>query len=141
MTQKKLEVLTRQECFELLPRAVVGRLAFVDDEGPGAVPVNYGIAGEDIVFRVETQSHLREVLPRVAFEVDHVEPDASSGWSVLVRGEARELDLDEVPAYLEKMHTSFPHPWAEGVHNVWVAITPRTVTGRRLEAPFVAALF
>jgi uncharacterized protein len=142
MTQKQLEALSREECFALLAEGVVGRLVFLDDEGPGAVPVNYGLAGEEVVFRLERGSHLRKVLhPRVAFEVDHVESGAATGWSVLVRGEAREVDLEDVPKFLSVLRGSFPRPWAEGVHSVWVAITPRTVTGRRLEVPFLGALF
>jgi hypothetical protein len=38
------------------------------------------------------------------------------------------------------MDGAFPHPWAEGVHNVWVSISFQTVTGRRLTAPYFAAI-
>ena len=137
MTQRKIEELSRQECLDLLAQERVGRLAFVDDDGPGAVPVNYGLAGENIVIRVEGRSHLRAVLePAVAFEVDHVDTDEGSGWSVLVRGVGREVEIEQVPDLLEQMAGGPPRPWAEGVHNVWVVITPQKVTGRRLEAPF-----
>jgi hypothetical protein len=90
------------------------------------------LAGERILFRLEHDSHLRaSVDAPVAFEVDHTDPDTGSGWSVLVRGDAAEVDLDHVPELL-KLMAGPPRPWAEGVHNVWVSITPRKVTGRRL---------
>ena len=140
MTQREIEDLSPEECFDLLGQEVVGRLVFVDDDGPGAVPVNYGLAGEEVVFRVEKRSHLRATLtPAVAFEVDHIEPGASRGWSVLVRGSGREIDIEDVADLLRHMEGHQPVPWAEGVHNVWVAITPRLVTGRRLAAPFYGA--
>jgi nitroimidazol reductase NimA-like FMN-containing flavoprotein (pyridoxamine 5'-phosphate oxidase superfamily) len=142
VTQRKIESLTRAECFELLTQKLVGRLAFVDGDGPAAIPVNYGMAGEQIVFRVEQGSHLREVLaPGVAFEVDHLEPDAGSGWSVLVRGTGHELDMDQVPDLLRHMQGHTPGPWAEGIHNVWMAIEPHMVTGRRLAAPLLGDVF
>jgi nitroimidazol reductase NimA-like FMN-containing flavoprotein (pyridoxamine 5'-phosphate oxidase superfamily) len=130
--QRKIEDLTAEVCMTLLGRESVGRLAFVDSEGPVAVPVNFGLAGERILFRLEHDSHLRaSVDAPVAFEVDHTDPDTGSGWSVLVRGDAAEVDLDHVPELL-KLMAGPPRPWAEGVHNVWVSITPRKVTGRRL---------
>ena len=142
MTQRKAEELSRQECYELLTQQTVARLAFVDDDGPAAVPVNYALAGEDIVLRVEERSHLRSVLqPAVAVEVDHVDPEAGSGWSVLVRGVGHEVHIDDVPELLRRMGGHLPRPWAEGVHNVWVVITPRVVTGRRLEALFLGDVF
>ena len=102
--QRKIEDLTIEECMTLLGRESVGRLAFVDPEGPVAVPVNFGLAGEQILFRLEPDSHLRAAVEHpVAFEVDHTDPDTGSGWSVLVRGDAAEVELDDVPRLLRLM--------------------------------------
>jgi nitroimidazol reductase NimA-like FMN-containing flavoprotein (pyridoxamine 5'-phosphate oxidase superfamily) len=142
MTQRVITELSTTESFELLRLKRVGRFVFQDADGPAAVPVNYGVAGDEIVFRVEQRSHLREVLRGpVAFEVDDTEPESGVGWSVLVRGSGHEVAMDRVPALLRLMHEAFPHPWAEGVHNVWVAIAARKVTGRRLTVPYISALF
>jgi uncharacterized protein len=142
MTQRVIKDLSEAECLELLRQEVVGRFVFQDADGPAAVPVNYGVAGDEIVFRVEQRSHLRDMLARsVAFEVDHTEPKSGEGWSVLVRGSGHEVAMDRVPGLLRQMAGAFPHPWAEGVHNVWVSITARKVTGRRLTVPYVAAIF
>ncbi len=130
--QRRIEELTTEECMTMLGRESVGRLAFVDEEGPVAVPVNFALAGELVLFRLEHDSHLRAAVDGpVAFEADHTDPDTGSGWSVLVRGTAAEVDLDHVPELLRLM-SGPPRPWAEGIHNVWVSITPRKVTGRRL---------
>jgi nitroimidazol reductase NimA-like FMN-containing flavoprotein (pyridoxamine 5'-phosphate oxidase superfamily) len=137
VTQRKVEELTTDECVTLLGQEAVGRLAFVDAEGPAAIPVNFGLVGTRILFRVESDSQVRAALDGpVAFEVDHTDADTGSGWSVLVRGTAEEVALDDVPELLRLM-TGLPRPWAEGIHNVWVLITPRQVTGRRLTTPMV----
>ena len=142
MTQRVIEDLSEARCFELIRPGGVGRFVFQDTHGPAAVPVNFGLAGRRIVFRVEQRSHLRDMLQGpVAFEVDHTEAESGSGWSVLIRGSGEEIDMEQVPGLLKQMGPDFPHPWAEGVHNVWVAITPRKVTGRTLTAPHLAALF
>ena len=135
MTQRDLEHLPPDECFRLLAGARVGRLVYHDDLGPLAVPVNFAMAGHDIVLRVEggaKQAAMQQ--PMLAFEVDHVDEDWEFGWSVLVRGTGAEVDMERVPALLRAMDGHFPAPWAFGIHNVWLQIVPHTVTGRRLGA-------
>jgi uncharacterized protein len=142
MAQRKLETLRPDECFALLGQASIGRLVYEDDEGPVAVPVNYALAGSDIVIRAEggvkraamSQSTL-------AFEVDHIEEPERSGWSVIIRGAGREVELEQVPDLLRRMQCHHPLPWAEGVHNVWLQITPHGVTGRRLGANRSRSMF
>jgi uncharacterized protein len=139
MAQKSVEALTRDECFDSLHKKPVGRIVFVDDEGPSALPLNYGVAGEEVVFRVELDSYLHKQLSgKVAFEVDHIEPNEGTGWSVLIRGTIREVEMTQVPDLLHRLGDSIPKPWASGVHNTWLAITPDTVSGRRLEMPVQA---
>ena len=139
MTQRELEDLSADECFRLLAAARVGRLVYQDELGPLAVPVNYAMAGHDIVFRVEggaKQAAMQQ--PMLAFEVDHVDEDRQSGWSVLARGVGAEVDLERVPALLRTMQGHVPTPWAVGIHNVWLQIVPHTVTGRRLGAEWLS---
>ena len=133
MTQRDLEELPTEECFELLATARVGRFVYTDEFGPLAVPVNYAMAGHDIVFRVEGGAKRAAMQqPMLAFEVDRVDDDWRSGWSVLVRGVGSEVEMERVPALLRAMEGQFPAPWAAGIHNVWLRIVPQTVTGRRL---------
>jgi len=142
MVQRELIEMTADECYARLASAQVGRLVYVDDIGPLAIPVNYCMAGADIVFRVEggAKAHAmrREVL---AFEVDGIDADRHSGWSVLVRGPGEELPLAEVPALLRSRDGEFPRPWASGVHNVWLRISAQIVTGRRLGAELPAVAY
>lgn len=133
MTQRKLSELNRAECYSLMTGPQVGRLAYCDSLGPMAVPVNFALAGEDVVVRMEpTNTLLRTGQPLVAFELDHVDEETGEGWSVVVRGPIAEVDNDAVPALLRELGAGPPRPWAEGVHNVWLRITSKVVTGRRL---------
>ena len=141
MTQRHVEQLSRAACKELLNEVNVGRIVFVDESGPCALPVNYGLVGDEIVFRIGQQSRLRHLLrDQVAFEVDHMEPDAASGWSVLARGTAREVPIEQVPELVKQMKETLPRPWAEGAHNVWVVLEPQEITGRKLTSIYTAAL-
>lgn len=142
MTQRVIETLSQAECFDLIGDETIGRFVFHDTEGLAALPVNFGLAGEQVIFRTDVGSHLREVLSGpVAFEIDHADPDSGEGWSVLIRGDAEELSLEQVHELLHRTHGTVPHPWAEGVHNIWVAITPGKVTGRRLAAQYFSPIF
>ena len=137
MTQRELEDLLPDECFRLLAAADVGRLVYQDDLGPLAVPVNYAMAGHDIVFRVEGGAKRTAMQqPMLAFEVDHVNEERHSGWSVLVRGVGAEVDLERLPALLQTIEGHLPTPWAVGFHSVWLQLVPHTVTGRRLGEEF-----
>ena len=136
MSQKELEKLSRQECLDLLGQQTVGRLIFHDEIGPVAEPVNYAIAADTIVLRIEGgRKHQAMTQPLLAFEVDDIEPDLKSGWSVIARGVGQEVALDDVAALLHELRQEGvdpPLPWASGIHNVWLKITIHTLSGRKL---------
>ena len=120
-----------------LPNLAIGRREVMRTPyGEPSCALSFGkLAGHDIVFRVEGGAKRAAMQqPMLAFEVDHVDEDRESGWSVLVRGVGAEVDLERVPALLRAMDGHFPKPWAVGIHNVWLQIVPHTVTGRRLGA-------
>ncbi len=132
MAQRKLETLAEEECFALLAEGRVGRLVYVDEFGPVAVPVNYAVSRRSVIIRVEGGAKLAAMQqPRVAFEVDDLDQDQRSGWSVIIRGAGRELPIEEVPALLRHMDGGPPTPWATGIHNTWLEIPAEMVTGRR----------
>lgn len=133
MTKPALETLSSDECFKLLGHETVGRLVYVDDLGPAAVPVIYVLAGRGIVFRSDDGSKIRALRGHdVAFEVDHINEASHSGWSVLVRGASEEVEFERLPELLGRTHGHVPLPWKEGRHKIWILITPDTVSGRRL---------
>ena len=125
--------LSRAECLDLLGRAHLGRLAFIDSVGvfPIVVPVNYVMYDGLVVFRAGPGAKLAAALrgADVAFEVDQTDDVERTGWSVLVRGTAEELvDPDEL-AELRERHLQ---PWAPGAEQSYVRVRSILVTGRRL---------
>jgi len=133
MTQRELEALSEEDCYKLAGEEHVGRLLYVDVDGPAAVPVNFVLAGRDVVFRSESGTKAHALAqPVVGFEVDDIADDQHSGWSVLFRGPVAEVDIDDVPALIKGMEGRFPTPWAVGVHNQWLSLRPKVVTGRQL---------
>lgn len=119
--------IDRAECLSLLKTQKVGRIAFTDDSGPDALPVNFVLDGEDILIATTGYSSIARAATgaRVAFEVDELDGYTESGWSVVLRGRAyRESPFD--PA------KEMPYPWAEGNRGYVIRIKADVITGRRL---------
>lgn len=124
--------LTIEECLELLAGGVIGRVALATPVGPRIVPVNYAMHDEAIVFRTTPYSELGTYgwNTDLAFEVDRIDYDNHTGWSVVVVGRA---ELVEDPDELREIRASWdPRPWAAGQRNLYMKLTWRDVTGRRL---------
>jgi nitroimidazol reductase NimA-like FMN-containing flavoprotein (pyridoxamine 5'-phosphate oxidase superfamily) len=68
----------------------------------------------------------------VCFEVDGIDEVQRSGWSVLVKGRAREL-VDA--AELRAASRTPLEPWGHGPKSCWIRLVPAEVTGRRIHAP------
>ena len=122
-----MDELTREECLRLLAARPIGRLAVVTAEGlPMIVPVNYVLDGDTVLFRTDAGTKVDGLRRHpVAFEVDDIDPDDRTGWSVLVQGIAHEVAPEEVGR-------AAVHPWAGGEKRQWVRIVPRSISGRRL---------
>jgi hypothetical protein len=129
----QLQPLSEEECRELLASHQVGRLAYNDDEGPVITPVSYAVDDGAILLATspttELARHASEAA--VAFEVEQVDADTRSGWSVVVRGRTEVVEYAALPS----PHTSRPAPWAAGERTLYLRITPTALTGRRLLAP------
>ncbi|MFI1398679.1 helix-turn-helix domain-containing protein [Streptomyces sp. NPDC020681] len=125
--------LDEEDCFALLSTHGVGRVAVFSSEGPSVLPVNYLVAGGEIAFRTAPDTVLAAAAgTEVAFEVDRIDDAFSQGWSVLVVGQARAVTGQDDVRRLEREARSLP--WAGGARNLWVAIEPARITGRRVSA-------
>lgn len=127
--------LDRDECLRLLGRRGVGRVAVWTDTGPLVVPVNYVVAGDEVVFRTAsgtalTQAILKHHVSDVAFEVDRIDDALQQGWSVLVVGTAHEVAA--TPGQSDVLRRRL-RPWAGGVRDVVLAVPLARVTGRRVD--------
>ena len=132
--QVSWQELTKGECFELLAREQLGRVAVVDDLGPVVFPVNFILDRHMVIFRTSEGTKLDAACrgSRVAFEIDGTDTATHTGWSVLVRGEAIEVTD---PAELVRLRKLPLHPWAPGAKTHYVRILPAALTGRRIWVP------
>jgi len=116
----------------LLATASVGRVGLLVAGRPEILPVNFALDGETVLFRTAEGTVLDQAsLSVVAFEVDHVDDQAHSGWSVLVQGTAQFIG-DAIDPTSERLRRLSLITWAPGRRQRWFKIQPDKVTGRRL---------
>lgn len=119
--------LSPQECRQLLAGYDLGRVAWSTGDGVVILPVSYVLVGERIVFRTAPGTllaGLTEPQP-VGFEIDDLDPETQTGWSVLVQGTSAPGELGE---------GSEAHPWAPGDRRITVVIEPSAYSGRVIAA-------
>lgn len=115
------------ECWQMLARTQLGRLATYVGGEIEIFPVNFVVNDKTVVFRTAPGSKLLEltVNPRVAFEAD--EHDDSSAASVVVKGTASRVELQKEIDAADALPLV---PWIPTLKHVWVRITPTSVSGR-----------
>lgn len=129
--ERDLEDLTVDECWMLLAKKSVGRLAVSINNKPDIFPVNYRVDDDTLVIRTAPGLKLAASTlgEGVAFEVDDLDEMRHTGTSVVVRGSATEIErLDEL---LEADDLKV-EPWADGPKNRYIRITPSHISGRRI---------
>lgn len=122
--------LTESECWELLSRQEVGRLATAVGDEPEIFPVTYTVADRVLYVRTSAGTKLAEVAvnANVALEADRVATDVAE--SVVVKGTAEIVETD---AELAEAEATGLVAFTGGDQDVWVRITPTHVTGRHLD--------
>jgi nitroimidazol reductase NimA-like FMN-containing flavoprotein (pyridoxamine 5'-phosphate oxidase superfamily) len=127
-----LTELDRTECLRLLGAAAVGRIVFTEGALPAIRPVNFLLDGDEIVFRTATGSALAAATRHavVAFEVDEIDAGTHTGWSVVIIGQAYEInDIDRLVRLADPHNAS----WAPYRTAHTIAVPIHHVSGRRLE--------
>jgi hypothetical protein len=132
VNEERIMTIPTDECFDLLASTSVGRVALTRKALPVILPVNYAVDGDTVVIRTRPGSLLASSRERgvvVAFEVDELDRETCTGWSVLVTGTLREItDVGEL-ARAEQLPLV---PWVGGDRRHFVRITPGMVSGRRI---------
>ena len=139
-TRPALERLDEAESLRLISPGGIGRLAYTGRYGLTVFPVNYKLHNGSIMFRTSENSPTDEDLRtgiahaeyEVAFEIDDIDPVSQVGWSVLIQGSAHHMASEAERA---EVRESGVEPWARGLREHGIRITPKTVTGRRLRHP------
>ena len=129
-----LAELPEANCKELLAQHTAGRVAFMAGDGPQILPVTYQYRNGTVIFRTSPFGPLAGLVRRtsVAFEIDSIDEQHKSGWSVLVLGFAEALAHDYL---LTSAWETGPVPWADGVRNLFIEIKPRKISGRTVGQP------
>ena len=124
-----LVTLSREQCESYLLPGGIGRIAFVAERGPIALPVNFRFHSGTVVFRTASTSSVSSALGTImGFEVDRVDDSVSEGWSVLVTGRAEPVEAGD-RATLMRLGIE---PWAGGYRDVFVRIGIDEITGRAI---------
>lgn len=127
-----LEILGEDECWRLLEAHHIGRLGVSIANQPEIFPVNYVVDGRTLVFLTSEGTKLAAAVlgGGVAFEIDAADPLFHTGWSVMVRGQAIEIEkMDELVA-VERLPL---RPWAAPERKRrYVRIVPDVISGRRI---------
>ena len=128
-----LEEIPEEECYRLIAGQQLGRLGVNADQQPLIFPVNFLMDGSVVVIRTDPGTKLSAAANApVTFEVDAIDQQHRSGWSVLIRGRAEEVTGEERAALIERAGASSVQPWAPGEHGHWLRLVAEHVTGRRL---------
>ncbi|HVX22154.1 MAG TPA: pyridoxamine 5'-phosphate oxidase family protein [Acidimicrobiales bacterium] len=123
--------LDEEECRRLIAGGGVGRVVFAGERGPVAIPVNFTVDGDDVVFRTVWDAEVVQLGPEapVSFEVDNLDGPLAEGWSVLLTGRCT------VEPMAEEGVAADVRPWAAGHRDAAVRLHPAKVTGRRIRRP------
>jgi uncharacterized protein len=122
-----IRILDLAECWALLQRQALGRLAVRDGDGVDIFPVNYLVHDSAIYFRSAPGAKLVDLTKHaaVAFEIDG--ELAHRVWSVVVSGVASRLGSD---AEIQKSGIHELKTWHPSDKYNYVCIRPEGVTGR-----------
>lgn len=131
MTTHNVATLLAYDCWSLLAEAEIARVAWQGGDGIALVPVNYTVGEGAIWFRVDPESALARECDgqQVVVEVDRVDAESRTAWSVVVVGIAHMVDEIDVPDTLIEMRV-----WPGGPRRRFVRVEPDRLTGRRLRS-------
>ena len=120
--------MTPEECWHLLERAEVGRLALSVRDDVDIFPINLVVSDGALYLRTSPGSKLAQLTanPRVALEADRYDDIAAA--SVIVKGVAERLEQQDD---IDKADELRLRPWIPTLKYRWVRIIPTRITGRR----------
>ena len=130
ITSAQDDILATDECWTLLRRSEVGRLAIANMNQPDIFPVNYVVDHGAVVFRTAEGTKLAAAVlgQGVAFEIDGYDAVRGEAWSVVIKGHALEIQCRQ--EVFDTYHLPL-FPWHASPKPRFVRIEPESVTGRR----------
>lgn len=125
-------VLSEFECLMLLSRERIGRVALTVNALPAVLAVNYRVVEGTVMFYTGLGRRILAGLDEavVAFEADQLDPDADTGWTVVVVGTAHHVTES---GWVEAARRAGLRPRGDSDHAQLVCVRPEIITGRQIE--------
>jgi nitroimidazol reductase NimA-like FMN-containing flavoprotein (pyridoxamine 5'-phosphate oxidase superfamily) len=113
----------------------LGRVAWQAADLPQILPVTYAMHQGSAYFRTAPDSILAELArpTSVALEVDELDQQTRSGWSIVLHG--RTSAVSEPEALADLWASDSLVPWAVGNRTLFIRIVPERVSGRIVRRP------
>lgn len=129
-SERHFEALGREQCLDLLESNHLGRVAWQAADLPQILPVTYATHQGSVYFRTTPDGILSELAQptRVALEVDELDQQTRSGWSIVLHG--RTSAVSEPDALANLWAADSLVPWAGGNRTLFICIRPDRVSGR-----------
>ncbi len=132
---RRLVELPPAECLALLADTPLGRVVVAGRPGQAPVvrPVSYlfHAPSKSVVFRTSDGStfHMLVRSTNACFEIDGVEPENQTGWSVIILGRTEEITQS---GEIRRLDAAGLRTWAPGERSHWIRIRAQHVSGRRI---------
>jgi nitroimidazol reductase NimA-like FMN-containing flavoprotein (pyridoxamine 5'-phosphate oxidase superfamily) len=129
-SERRFDAIGPPQCLELIASHHVGRVAWQAADLPQILPVTYTMHLGSAYFRTSPHGILAELArpTRVAFEVDELDQQTRSGWSIVLHGLASAVSEPDELADLWASDSLVP--WASGNRTLFIRIRPERVSGR-----------
>ncbi len=124
-----VRTMSDEDCWQQLKSVELGRVIVSVDDEIDIFPINYVVTDGKIMFRTSPGSKLLKLTinSSVAFEVDESSTEDGWAWSVIIKGQARNLvstneilEADQLPLT----------PWIGTLKYEYVEIVPTRISGR-----------
>jgi nitroimidazol reductase NimA-like FMN-containing flavoprotein (pyridoxamine 5'-phosphate oxidase superfamily) len=134
-----IERIDETQCWALLAKTRVGRLGVIVDGAAEIYPVNYIVdrgssLTPTLLFRTGPGTKLAGLAqhPRVSLEVDDLDTTDHTGWSILVKGYARQVRAMGDAEERDRIEQIQLDHWYAGPKRHAIRLVPTEVTGRRI---------
>lgn len=136
--RENIRRLGHDECWEIVDRHRLGRIAVIEAGRATVLPVNFAKDGSVLVVRTRHGSTVASVADgrHAVLEVDEIDEELERGTSVIVHGRLRQIVHDDEHQRVAGLGL---HPWAGGDREVFVRLDVEDITGRTVPMSALAA--
>ena len=129
-SKRYFEAIGHQQCFDLIEAHHLGRIAWQAADRPQILPITYAMHQGSVYFRTLPDGILAELAQptSVALEVDELDQQTRSGWSIVLHG--RTSAVHEPEELTDLWASDSLVPWAAGNRTLFIRIRPERVAGR-----------